>query len=440
MLPPPEGWFIAQPYLMSFDEGAIFGSPRDHLLRQKHYSLKTQSRLNDTRDYWDKFCYKGKHDPVEHFRWLSDSKETIQFLKAFFSWRCETFWKWWHLVYKAEVGQGLSKDTTVKVLDVLAMVAKEKGLLPGRRPKATMYIEDVAEFARVLLSTTEMTFQCGWLQIQLLLFCQLAAITGSRPGALLDLRYRNLLLTLVRDPDGGRPRLFIYLTPEFTKTFLGEKEQNTFPIPEIVFDPTLVLSPHVFLLGMLFRIKAFKTFSKDGLVDEILDQFVFCQAVREVDGIQITLEEQLMEGALRYRMKRGGKITGFEQVTKPYCLCYGAAKAFNDSSDVTNELQNVMLQHASINTFVKHYSVGIHIDAQAIVRGLPAQKQLILEDTSVVNMVPSVCKLQKKVNERKEVQEKMKRAFEMAKRDFQQKFGDYLQQKKVKQELQGPAR
>lgn len=36
-----------------------------------------------------------------------------------------------------------------------------------------------------------------------------------------------------------------------------------------------------------------------------------------------------------------------------------------------------MLQHASINTFVKHYSVGIHIDAQAIVRGLPAQKQLM---------------------------------------------------------------
>jgi hypothetical protein len=36
-----------------------------------------------------------------------------------------------------------------------------------------------------------------------------------------------------------------------------------------------------------------------------------------------------------------------------------------------------MLQHASINTFVKYYSVGIHVDAQAIVRGLPSQKQLI---------------------------------------------------------------
>lgn len=87
-----------------------------------------------------------------------------------------------------------------------------------------MYIEDVAEFARVLLATTEMTFTCGWLRIELLLFCQLAAITGSRPQALLDLRYRHLQLNLIRDPDGGRPRLFIYLTPEFTKTFLGKKE------------------------------------------------------------------------------------------------------------------------------------------------------------------------------------------------------------------------
>ena len=72
-----------------------------------------------------------------------------------------------------------------------------------------MYIEDVAEFARVLLSTTEMAFSCGWLRIQLILFCQLTAITGSRPGALLRPRYRDLVLTLIRDPDGGCPRLFI---------------------------------------------------------------------------------------------------------------------------------------------------------------------------------------------------------------------------------------
>ncbi|KAL4950839.1 hypothetical protein BDW69DRAFT_186978 [Aspergillus filifer] len=470
-------------------------------LRQRRYSPRTQAKLDETRDYWDRFCREGRFDPVERFHWLSDSEETVRFLKALFSWRCdrrrnkkggrtpgikyksslETFWKWWHLVYKAEVEHGLNKDTIVKVLDVLAIVAQEKNLLLGRRPKATMYIEDVAEFARVLLSTTEMTFQFGWLRIQLLLFCQLAAITGSRPGALLNLRYRDLILTLIRHPDGGRPRLFIYLTPEFTKTFLGEKEKNTFPIPEIVFDPTLVLSPHVFLLGMLFRIQAFKNFSTEGLVvdcpenlynlgvleglgqqelklkDEILDHFVFCQAVRESDGIRIALDEQLTEGALRYRMKRGGEITGFEQVTKPYGLRYGAAKAFNDSPDVTNELQNVMLQHASIDTFVKHYSVGIHVDAQAIVRGLPAQKQLMrfaasmsrsidprrpykLEDTSCVNQIPRVRALQEQVCERKQHRDKMKRAFETAERDFQQNFGDYSHLKQIKKGLQYPTR
>lgn len=87
-----------------------------------------------------------------------------------------------------------------------------------------MFIEDVAEFTRVLLTTTEMTFAKGWLQIQLIFFCQLAFITGNHPQALLDLRYQHLQLRLICDPDGERPWLFIYLIPEFTKTFLGKKE------------------------------------------------------------------------------------------------------------------------------------------------------------------------------------------------------------------------
>ncbi|KAJ5776688.1 uncharacterized protein N7511_001699 [Penicillium nucicola] len=454
-------------------------------LRQKRYSPRTQVKLDETRDYWDRFCEGGKRDPIECFFWLSDTEETIRFLKALFSWRCdqrrgknerrtpglkhksslETFWKWWHLVYKAEVGHGLSKDTIIKIEDVLAIVATEKNLCFDRRPKATMYIEDVAEFARVVLSTTEMTFRCGWYRVQLLLYCQLAAITGSRPGALLNLRYRDLMLTLVRDPNGVRPRLFIYMRPEFTKSFLGKKESNTFPIPEIIFDPTLVLSPHVFLLGMLFRIGAFKTLSKDGRVmncpenlyslrvlnglgqqelrlrPEILDQYVFCHALRGPNGIRIALEQNLTGGWLRYRMKRGGEITGFEEVTKPYGLRYGAAKAFNDSPDVSNELQNVMLQHASIDTFVRHYSVGIHVDAQAIVRGMPAQKQLMrfacsmsrsidprrpyrLEDSSSVNQIPRVIAMEEFKQAREQARDVKRTTFENAQFALKREFGD----------------
>ncbi|CAM6003045.1 unnamed protein product [Sphagnum balticum] len=87
-----------------------------------------------------------------------------------------------------------------------------------------MYIEDLAEHARVLLAIREMTFKLGWLRIQLTLFCQLAGVTGNCPEALVQLRYRHLKLTLIRDYNSPRPRLFIELTAEFTKGFLGMKD------------------------------------------------------------------------------------------------------------------------------------------------------------------------------------------------------------------------
>lgn len=76
---------------------------------------------------------------MECLSWLSDNEETVRFLKALFSWRCDqrrgkdgrrrtagvktkstldAFWKWWHLIYKAEVGHELSKDVHVKIRDV----------------------------------------------------------------------------------------------------------------------------------------------------------------------------------------------------------------------------------------------------------------------------------------------------------------------------------
>ena len=87
-----------------------------------------------------------------------------------------------------------------------------------------MYAKDLAKFTRVLLTTTQMTFEIGWLRIQLILFSQLAGITSNRLEALVELRLQHLELTLIRDPSRGRPRLFIELSPKFTKGFLGLKD------------------------------------------------------------------------------------------------------------------------------------------------------------------------------------------------------------------------
>jgi hypothetical protein len=111
------------------------------------------------------------------------------------------------------------------------------------------------------------------------------------------------------------------------------------------------------------------------------------------------------------------------------------------TADVSNELQNVMLQHASIDTFVRHYSVGIHVDAQAIVRGLPAQKQLMrfacsisrsinprrpyrLDDMSSVNDVPRVRTLEELKQTREKVRNVKRRTYENAQAAFQREFSD----------------
>ncbi|OJD28259.1 hypothetical protein ACJ73_00338 [Blastomyces percursus] len=260
-----------------------------------------------------------------------------------------------------------------------------------------MYVDDLAEYLRVLLVTNEMGFLVGWLRVELILFCQVAGVTGNRPDALTQLRYRDLELTLVRDPHSSAPRLCVGLTAHFTKTFLGMKDANTFWLPEIIYDPTLVLSPHIFLLGMLFHIRAFKSpgirrpedlyslgvlnglnQQELPLRDDLADLFVFCSAVREGGGVRITHETWLTTASVRARMKKGGEITGFHQVTKPYVLRDAAANGFNESPDVSDSLQNLMLQHASIDTFLKHYlDRNITADVLSIYRGLEPQEALM---------------------------------------------------------------
>lgn len=52
--------------------------------------------------------------------------------------------------------------------------------------------------------------------------------------------------------------------PAFPNTFrfyswrIADTEaRNTFPLPEIIFDPSLILSPHVALLGLILADEAF---------------------------------------------------------------------------------------------------------------------------------------------------------------------------------------
>jgi hypothetical protein len=56
------------------------------------------------------------------------------------------------------------------------------------------------------------------------LFLQLAGLTTNRPQAILNLRYRHIQVSLLRDPQGYPHRIVIEFTLEFTKEWLGAKD------------------------------------------------------------------------------------------------------------------------------------------------------------------------------------------------------------------------
>ena len=132
-----------------------------------------------------------------------------------------------------------------------------------------------------------------------------------------------------------------------------------------------MLSPHVFLLGMLFKARAFKSRSIDSperlysldvldglneqqlpLREELGEDFVFCQAVCEAHGVRIAHELKLSSDSVRYRMKKGGLITGFAEVTKPYTLRDGAAKGLNESRKCQLPPSPLPRAHANVGCLV----------------------------------------------------------------------------------------
>jgi hypothetical protein len=126
--------------------------------------------------------------------------------------------------------------------------------------------------------------------------------------------------------------------------------RNTFPIPENIFDPSLILSPHVFLLGLIFADEAFAAPNlttaeqlsgldiRPGyeqlpllLKPSMANIPVFRKSIKTLYGWEISPDEPLPYSTLLPWAKDLGVLTALPQITRPYCLRYGAGNAFNNS-------------------------------------------------------------------------------------------------------------
>ncbi len=109
-------------------------------------------------------------------------------------------------------------------LQVLRKLAVKHKLTNQKREKMAVDVEDLAGILQTNLTTTKKKYGHGRYRIQLALFLQLAGFSANRPQAVLDLCYRHIIVTLMRDPQGGPHKILLEFTYEFTKQFLGAKE------------------------------------------------------------------------------------------------------------------------------------------------------------------------------------------------------------------------
>ncbi|GKT88557.1 C2H2 finger domain protein [Colletotrichum tofieldiae] len=82
--------------------------------------------------------------------------------------------------------------------------------------------------------------------------------------------------------------------------------------------------------------------------------------------------------------KRIGQLLGLEYSTILYSLRYNAANEFGQSADVSGALRNLVLAHASSETFRRHYlGREIGADLWGILRCQKPQQALIKQSGSV---------------------------------------------------------
>lgn len=227
-----------------------------------------------------------------------------------------------------------------------------------------MSIEDLKIQLDTMLCTTRRTFDLGEQRILSILFLLLLTPAGSRPKSILDLRFGDFEIVLrrdVKDPTNGPKRLIIRMKLNFTKRYLGPKAIKTFHIPEIIEEPNFILNPHVFLLGILFRLQAFRTPGlnanpdmlhlakiregeaelKFPIKDELLAVPVFRRAERDSCGWKMTDKPMTMK-QMTYNIQTVGRIAGFENVMC-YNLRYMAGNGL-DQNSMSDQTSLIVLQ------------------------------------------------------------------------------------------------
>ncbi|PKX88868.1 uncharacterized protein P174DRAFT_464614 [Aspergillus novofumigatus IBT 16806] len=176
----------------------------------------------------------------------------------------------------------------------------EHGLDMQLKKKTPVYIKDIGPLNETILSTQLKKFYLGFQRIQVCLFNSLALFT-----------FKDLQISLQKDPCGGPPIPLVKLTPNGCK-------KTTFTLPKVVYGLSLVICPHTLLFRVLFHAKAFRNnltskaqLWKLFISKEKADWYIFCKTelVKGVPTIQQT--QPISKSSMSSLLVTFGEIRGW---------------------------------------------------------------------------------------------------------------------------------
>lgn len=129
--------------------------------------------------------------------------------------------------------------------------------------------------------------------------------------------------------------------------------RKTFLVPEIIYDPNLLLSPHVFLLAILFKNRAFEAETLNdnprllstlkihpkanqlrlGLKKELGSRPLFRRSVKRFWGYEMSENGPITQSMTGEWIKSIGRLLGFEHSTISYTLRYFAGNSLDQNGE-----------------------------------------------------------------------------------------------------------
>ncbi|CEJ83106.1 Putative FluG domain-containing protein [[Torrubiella] hemipterigena] len=177
--------------------------------------------------------------------------------------------------------------------------------------------------------------------------------------------YRDVVLVLLKNPDGGRDLPVLEVTLRYTKGWERRENPKTFilyEVDDLLFDAVL----HMLALALLdqafkSKVRTVHNFYKIRVLsprhclefeweDTKIDVPVFRQALPDNDRVVRTSAAQALHyHTYLYYLQRLGLVTGLMQILNPYCIRRGAGEGV-EAVGTQAQLQQVM-HHISAATY-----------------------------------------------------------------------------------------